>query len=182
MDVIDRVLAFWFEDGFDKRRKAWFAKNADFDAQIRTQFWDDVEKASKGEFDKFSETPKGALALMIFLDQFPRNIFREDPKAFATDAKALKISKQAIANGLDANLSIFQKIFFYLPFEHSENMDDQNQAVELCQALGDEDYLKYAIAHRNVIEKFDRFPHRNKVLGRVSTADEIEFLVRFRSF
>ena len=78
MDVIDRVLAFWFEDGFDKRRKVWFVKNADFDAQIRTQFWDDVEKASKGEFDKFSETPKGALALMIFLDQFPRNIFREE--------------------------------------------------------------------------------------------------------
>ena len=80
MDVIDRVLAFWFEDGFDKRRKVWFVKNADFDAQIRTQFWDDVEKASKGEFDKFSETPKGALALMIFLDQFHAIYLGKTPK------------------------------------------------------------------------------------------------------
>lgn len=182
MDVIDPVLAFWFEGDFEERRKAWFLKNADFDTQIRTQFGDDVEKASAGGYDALAETPLGALALLILLDQFPRNIFREDPKTFATDAKALGIAKQAIANGLDANLSVVQKIFFYLPFEHSENMEDQNRAVELCEALGDENYLKYAIAHRDVIEKFGRFPHRNKVLGRTSTADEVEFMKSFDSF
>ena len=182
MDVINSVLTFWFSDNFKERRKVWFIKNADFDSEIKIMFGDEVKKASTGVYDYLVQTPEGALALMILLDQFPRNIFRGDPKTFATDTKALNIAKKAIANGLDTNLTAVQKIFFYLPFEHSEDMNDQERAVELCEALGDESYLKYAIAHRDVIERFGRFPHRNKVLGRPSTAAEIEFLKTFGSF
>jgi len=182
LDVIKRVIAFWFDGNFEDRRKAWFIKSADFDTEIKIKFGDDVEKASAAAYDSLAQTPEGALALIILLDQFPRNIFRGDPQAFATDLKALVIARRAIANGLDTDLSVVQKIFFYLPFEHSENMDDQNRALELCEALGDDSYLKYAIAHRDVIERFGRFPHRNKVLGRLSTLEEIKFLKHFGGF
>ena len=182
MEVINRVLTFWFDGNFEERRKVWFIKSASFDSEIKTKFGGDVKKASAGVYDTHAQTPGGALTLIILLDQFPRNIFRGDPKTFATDSKALRIAKQAINSGLVTDLTIVQKIFFYLLFEHSENMDDQNRAVELCQALGDESYLKYAIAHRRVISRFGRFPHRNKVLGRLSTVAEIEFLKSFKSF
>ncbi len=182
MDVVARVLEFWYAGQFNERRKAWFKKDPDFDAEIRRQFGDDVEKASKGDYDHLAETPEGALALIILLDQFPRNLFRNDPKTFATDSKALALAKEAVAGGLDKELTPFQKIFIYLPFEHSENLQDQHRAVELCEALGDADYLKYAIAHRDVIAQFGRFPHRNKVLGRKSTKAEVEFLKNFDAF
>ena len=182
MDVINRVLTFWFDGNFEDRRKMWFIKSADFDDTIKIKFGGDVEKASANTYDIHTQTSEGVLTLMILLDQFPRNIFRGGPQAFATDLKALGIAKQAIRNGLDADLSVVQKLFFYLPFEHSENMDDQNWALELFEALGDESYLKFAIAHRDVIERFGRFPHRNKVLGRSSTAEEIRFLKYFGGF
>lgn len=182
MDVTARVLEFWFAGQLNKRRKAWFKKDPDFDNEIRSLFGDDVEKAASGAYDHLTETPEGALALIIMLDQFPRNLFRNDPKTFATDSKALVIAKDAIAKGFDKGLTPFQKIFIYLPFEHSENLEDQNRAVELCEALGDEDYLKYAIAHRDVITQFGRFPHRNQVLGRQSTKAELTFLETFNAF
>jgi uncharacterized protein (DUF924 family) len=182
MDVINRVLTFWFDGNFEDRRKVWFIKSNDFDAKIKIKFGDDVEKASTATYDFRTQTPEGALGLIILLDQFPRNIFRGNPQTFATDLKALRIAKQAVADGLDANLTVVQKVFFYLPFEHSENMEDQNQALKLFEALGDESYLKYAVAHRDVIERFGRFPHRNKMLGRASTEEEIRFLKNFKSF
>ena len=112
MDVINRVLTFWFRDNFEERRKVWFIKNADFDSEIKIKFGDEVKKASTEVYDYLAQTPGGALAFMILLDQFPRNIFRGDPKTFATDTKALNIAKKAIANGLDTNLTAVQKIFF----------------------------------------------------------------------
>ena len=182
MDVINRVLTFWFSGNFEVRRKEWFMKSAAFDDKIKTKFEVDVKKASTGLYDTLAQKAEGALTLMILLDQFPRNIFRGDPQSFATDFKALGIAKQAITNGLETKLTVTQKIFFYLPFEHSENMEDQNQAIKLCEALGDESYLKYAIAHRDVINSFGRFPHRNKILGRQSTEEEISYLESFKSF
>ena len=182
MDLVARVIDFWFAGKPDEKRKVWFKKDPAFDSEIRALFGDHVAKASAGEYDHLAETAEGALALIIMLDQFPRNLFRNDPKTFASDSKALGLAKDAIAKGFDKSLTPFQKIFIYLPFEHSETLEDQNRAVELCEALGDEDYLKYAILHRDVIAQFGRFPHRNKVLGRQSTKSEIEFLETFNSF
>ena len=181
-DVINRVLAFWFVGNSESHRKAWFIKSASFDDEIKSKFEDELKKASSGEYDNLTQMPRGVLTLMILLDQFPRNIYRGSPKAFATDFKALEIAKVAIANALDLDLNSIQRVFLYLPFEHSENMDDQNRAIELFQALGDESFLRYAIAHRRVIKRFGRFPHRNKVLIRKSTEEEIEFLENFRGF
>jgi uncharacterized protein (DUF924 family) len=111
MTVINQVLTFWFGSNFEERRKAWFIKNANFDAEIKVKFESDVKKASTEVYDTLAQTPESALTLMILLDQFPRNIFRGNPKAFATDSKALRIAKQAIAVGLDTDMSTFQKIF-----------------------------------------------------------------------
>jgi uncharacterized protein (DUF924 family) len=113
MDVINRVLTFWFEENFEECRKAWFIKSADFDFEIKTKFGDDVKKASAEVYDIHAQTPEGALALMILLDQFLRNMSRGDPKSFATDSKALRIAKQTIANGLDIDLTVVQR--FFLP-------------------------------------------------------------------
>lgn len=182
MTLTEQVLDFWYAGDVTNRRNAWFKKDKNFDDEIRSRFGADVEKAAIGQHDGLLETPEGALALLIMLDQFTRNLYRNDAKTFAADPKALEIAKQAIEKGHDQALSMYQKIFFYLPFEHSENREDQDRAVELCTVLGDEDYLKYAIAHRDVIVKFGRFPHRNEVLGRKSTDEEVEFLKEFGAF
>lgn len=182
MNLVEQVLAFWYAGNVNERRKAWFQKDPDFDEEIRRRFGADVEKAASGQYDDLAETPEGALALLILLDQFPRNLYRNDAKTFASDGKALEVAKAAIARGHDAKLTPYQRIFFYLPFEHSETLEDQEQAVALCRDLGDADYLKYAIAHRDVIARFGRFPHRNAVLGRRSTEQEVEFLKTFNAF
>ena len=182
MKLVEQVLDFWYAGNVNEKRKAWFKKDPDFDEEIRRRFGADVEKAAAGQHDDLLETAEGALALLILLDQFPRNLYRNDPKTFASDGKALEIAKAAIARGHDAELTPYQKIFFYLPFEHSEHMEDQERAVALCTDLGDADYLKYAIAHRDVIARFGRFPHRNEVLGRTSTEEEVAFMKTFNAF
>ena len=182
MGVINRVLTFWSDGNLVERRKAWFVKSADFDSEIETKFRDDVRKASFGVYDTHAQTPYGALTLMNFLDQFPRNMFRVDPKLFATDLKALRIAKRVIANFLDIDLNVIQILFFYLPFEHSENRDDQNRAIVLSRELSDESYLKSAISHQDVISRFERLPHQNKALVRPTTLAEREFLNSFGSF
>jgi len=182
MSLVEQVLDFWYAGDVTNRRKEWFKKDPLFDDEIRTRFGADVEKAAAGEHDELLETPEGALALLILLDQFPRNLYRDNAKTFAADPKALEIAKRAIEKGHDQALTPVQKIFFYLPFEHSEALSEQDRAVELCAALGDEDYLKYAIAHRDVIDRFGRFPHRNEVLGRESTQEEVAFLKEFGGF
>ena len=134
------------------------------------------QKAIKGELDPLSETPEGSLALVIILDQFPRNMYRGTPQAFASDAKALKVAKEAVEKKFDRDLLPMQRMFLYLPFEHSENIDDQEQSVKFFENLGDELALKYAIEHRDAITQFGRFPHRNAILGRESTPEELRFL------
>lgn len=187
MTHINDVLTFWFGDpnvansGYGTQRKEWFVKNSAFDQEIVNRFLPTYEQAIAGHLDDWQQSPFGSLALAIVLDQFPRNMFRGTPRAFAADAKAQTVAQGAIARGDDQQLEPVQRIFLYLPLEHSENLNDQHQCVRLYQRLiaaSDDlsDTLGYAIRHRDVIEKFGRFPHRNAILGRESTPTELEFL------
>jgi uncharacterized protein (DUF924 family) len=186
MSRVNEILDFWFgrpqgnEAEYGKRRAVWFVKNPEFDQEIQTRFRADYEEAAAGKLDDWKESPQGCLALILLFDQFPRNMFRGDPQTFATDSQALSVAQHAIAQSFDQELIPVQRWFMYLPFEHSENLEHQYRAVELFRQLGDDpdslDVLSYAIRHRDVIERFGRFPHRNKILGRPSTPEEAEFL------
>ena len=166
-DVVD----FWRVAGAEK----WFGKDAAFDADFRDRFLAAHEAAASGALDSWAETADGALALMILLDQFPRNAFRGTARMFATDAKALVLADAAIGAGLDAEVEPALRAFLYLPFEHSEALADQDRAVALFRPLG-ADLLHWAEVHRDIIVRFGRFPHRNAVLGRSSTVEELAFL------
>jgi uncharacterized protein (DUF924 family) len=173
--LASEVLHFWFGAGaeYGAVHKRWFAKDPAFDAEVRTRFSDLHEELSaKGDW---LDCARGCLARIVVLDQFPRNMFRGTPRAFATDALALAAARHAIASGYDRDWLRVEKIFAYLPFEHSEALADQQRACELMRPLGEEQY-DYALRHRAIIEGFGRFPHRNAILGRASTAEEIEFL------
>ena len=176
-DTKQDVLYFWFEE---TRPAQWFQKNEDFDRIIRERFLITVEMAQDGLCDHWTAQADGALALCITLDQFPRNIFRNSPRAFASDEKALLVAKGAIAKGYDQVLPPLRRRFFYLPFEHSENPEDQKTSVALFAAMKDEDPVgyEYALRHMDIIERFGRFPHRNAVLGRESRPDELLYLQR----
>ena len=182
MELVERVLSFWFGTGEDGYREIWFKKDPEFDREIAGRFAGDRDIAANGGYDAMAETPNGALALVILLDQFSRNLLRGEAAAFASDPKALAIAKTAIANGFDLTMPLYRRSFFYLPFEHSENIVDQDRGVELFTALGDKNMLEYMINHRDIIARFGRFPHRNEVLDRKSTAEEIEFLKSFEAF
>jgi uncharacterized protein (DUF924 family) len=166
------VLAFWRAAGPDK----WFKKDDAFDAEIGARFRTAIEAAAAGRLSQWEATPEGALALLILLDQFPRNIFRESARAFAADPLARAVAGRAIAQKFDQRVSPAERLFFYLPFEHSEDLADQERAVALIRALGDADLLKWAELHADIIRRFGRFPHRNSVLGRTTTPDEQAFL------
>jgi len=176
----DEVVAFWFGEGADygKRHKRWFLKDPAFDAEIARRFFPLHEKrtADRGWLDG----PRACLARVLVLDQFPRNMFRGTARAFASDALALETARQAVDNGYDRQLLPVERLFVYLPFEHSERLDDQDRACALCEPLAafpeTDDALRYAVAHRDIIQRFGRFPHRNAVLGRGSTPGELEFL------
>ncbi|MEM6781688.1 MAG: DUF924 family protein [Pseudomonadota bacterium] len=171
------VLQFWFEDS---QPQQWFQVSPEFDAQIKERFEDQYNLAAEGLCDDWKNGPDGCLALCLLLDQFPRNMFRDTPKAFATDKQALLIAKHAIAKGFDQVLQPIKRRFIYLPYEHSENINDQRTCVELFEKMQDEDPLgyEYAVKHLKVIEKFNRFPHRNAVLGRDNTEEEEEYLAQ----
>ena len=173
MDEAEAVIAFWFAPGLDER---WFVADPAFDAEIRERFQPLVERAAAGDCDDWIGSPRGALALCLLLDQFPRNIWRGSPLAYACDAKAREVSRAVIAAGLDRQLPAQQRPFLYLPFEHSEDLADQERCVALMRDLDDEELLDYAQRHRDIVARFGRFPHRNVVLGRESTAEEVEFL------
>ncbi len=184
---MDEILAFWFGDpesdntSYRARRTLWFRKDPDVDQVMRDRFLPLYEKAASGHLDAWQATPLGMLALIILLDQCSRNMFRDHPKAFATDATARALAKRAIANGWDQQLSPLQRFFIYTPLEHSELLADQQLSVSLFQQLADQcpdlaDAYDYALRHKAVIERFGRFPHRNAVLGRVTTPEEAEFL------
>ncbi len=184
MERVNEILEFWFGDGSDPaRERRWFAQDAAFDQACRAGFMTDHERAAGGELDRWKEEPSSTLALVLLLDQFPRNIFRGAPRAFATDPKALATAKDAGARGFDLALPPVQRPFIYLPFQHSENLDDQKESVRLFHKLAAEHpamagYVQYAEQHIGLIRRFGRFPHRNAVLGRASTAEETEFLQR----
>ena len=176
MDVFRQVVAFWVNAG----RKSWFARNETFDAQIRGRFLDLHFEAARGELEGWLDHPEGALGLLLLLDQFPRNMFRGTAHAFATDPLARRVADSAIAAGHDQSMPTDLRAFFYLPFEHSEDLADQRRSCDLCAVLardtGDPDALKWARLHYEIIERFGRFPHRNACLGRETTPQEQAFL------
>ncbi len=167
------VVSFWIKAG----PKAWFGKSEAFDAEIRQRLEALHHAAARGELDDWAATPEGALALLLLLDQFSRNLFRGSPHAFATDPKARKVAREAVDRGFDGQIDPELRQFFYLPFEHSEDMADQARSLALTEACGDADLAKWAKLHRGIIQRFGRFPHRNAELGRPSTAEEAAFLL-----
>lgn len=184
--MIRDVLDFWFADGPDGYRLAWFKRDDAFDAEIRTRFGPLVAPARAGSLDDWASTPEGALALFLVLDQFPRNLFRGSPEAFASDAHALTLARRIVLGArLDLALTPTQRVFLYLPFEHAEDMAAQDLSVALFEGLRDHPAhaaangtIDYAWRHRAVIAQFGRFPHRNAVLGRESTPAELTYLAQ----
>ncbi len=180
-DVTDAVLDFWFgqpnDDGQTIPQAHWFKSTPELDAEIRSRFAVGHEQAMAGTFDALVDTSDDHLAMVVMLDQFPRNMFRGTPKAFASDPLALTWARKAVELGYDmAQPAPHRRMFFYLPFEHSEELADQDTCVSLMAKLGNDDYLKYAHLHRDVIVEFGRFPHRNAILGRQSTKREQAYL------
>ncbi|QUD90000.1 DUF924 family protein [Phenylobacterium montanum] len=170
------VIGFWTKAGPAR----WFDKSDAFDQEIRERFEAAHHAAARGEFAGWGETAEGALALLLLLDQFPRNLFRGSAHAFATDPLARRIAERAIAAGHDLATGVQLRQFFYLPFEHSEALADQDRCLELMlgldRATGDEDWSKWANIHRDIIVRFGRFPHRNTAFGRQTTPEEQAFL------
>ncbi len=166
------ILDFWFSQ---TAKSKWFAKDPAFDSEITQKFLSTYQLAKQQDLD-WPESPESYLALVILFDQFPRNMFRNKPEAYATDSMARDIAKKAIAKGLDSQLSEERRRFFYMPFMHSEELSEQEYAIELFTKLENKKTLNYAIIHKQIIERFGRFPHRNDVLGRQSTEAELEFL------
>lgn len=184
MDEARQVLEFWFgapgSPGHGQRRDAWFKKDAAFDAEIRARFLTLWERAHQGALAAWATERASLLAFIVLTDQFPRNMFRGDPRTFATDPQALAAARTMLERGWDAQCSLYERAFVYLPFEHAESIADQDRSVALYATLrgtpdGD-NYHDYAIRHRDIVVRFGRFPHRNAVLGRPSTPEEVEFL------
>lgn len=179
------VLSFWFGDGMP-RIDLWFGKDPAFDEEIRTRFGDALEAALHGALDAWTETPHGRLALVLVLDQFPRNAFRGTPQSFAGDERARSHVRRGLARGDDLTYSTTGCGFFYLPLEHAEDLPTQEESVRLYTLLHErtppaqqgmtKELLEYAVRHRDIIARFGRFPHRNEILGRSSTPEELAFL------
>lgn len=165
------VTAFWREAG----RQSWFSKDAAFDDAFRARFLALHEQAVQGGLDHWLNDAEGALALLLLLDQFPRNCFRGSPRMYASDAQARAAAARVIETGLDLRIELELRLFIYLPFAHSEALADQDYSVALQQSLGEEP-LSHARGHRDIIRRFGRFPHRNAILGRTTTAEETAFL------
>ena len=183
--LVEDLLAIWFgqpgEADWGQPRDCWFLPNAEFDRLLAQHFSDATDQAAQGHLDHLAADPRGTLALLLLLDQLPRNLYRDDPRAFASDVRALALATDAVAAGEDRLVEPLQRWFFYLPFEHSENIADQDRSVALFASLGTDHQqgLDYAERHRAVIRRFGRFPHRNKILGRTSTPQETAFLENF---
>ncbi len=165
------VLTFWREAGPSR----WFRKDEDFDREFRARFLAAHDAAMRGDLDAWSQDHDSVLALLILLDQFPRNAFRGTPRMFESDSKALEIARLSRSAGYDKQAGPELRNFFYLPFMHSEDLADQDLGVELARGLGD-DPLRWALVHHDIIQKFGRFPHRNDLLGRTTTPEEQRFL------
>lgn len=191
-DQPDRVLAFWFgppgsaTEIAGRQRKLWFGKSPENDRTVVERFAATLVGATAGRLDHWARTPRGRLALVIVLDQFPHHIHRDQPQAFATDPQSLALSLDALDSGEDRKLAPIERVFLYLPLEHAESLELQERSVSLYEQLAHEaatderalfdGFLDYARKHRDVVARFGRFPHRNEILGRASTPDELEFL------
>lgn len=173
MTKADEILKFWFHDVDASLR---FAKNAELDQKIRNRFAQTYEDIVAGKTEDWRKTPEGRLAEIVVLDQFSRNMFRDSPKAFAADSLALKLAMEAVAVGDDIKVPVEKRAFFYLPYMHSEDPQIHEKAMKLFAQAGLESNFKFEVLHKNIIDRFGRYPHRNEVLGRVSTPEEIEFL------
>ncbi len=191
MEQASEVLEFWFGEptgpfADDVHRQQWFNGGPAFDSRCRTRFSSLAARAADGELEQWLETPKTCLAYILLCDQIPRNIHRGTPMAFAADGPALNAARTGVDRGLDRTLGFDERCFFYLPFEHSESIIDQHTCVGLFSQLRDQtpdgfrhltgNYLQFAHQHRDIIQRFGRFPHRNALLGRTSTPAELEFL------
>lgn len=174
------ILDFWFGTvgggTYGTPRKVWFEVDAAFDAEVRARFLADHEAAADGRRAAFDGHPRGRVAHVLLLDQVPRNAFRGTARAFATDGMALARAKAAVAAGADAQLIAVERLFLYLPYQHAEDLAEQETSVRLYEALGNDDWLDFAIRHRDIVARFGRFPHRNAALGRETTPEEAEFL------
>jgi uncharacterized protein (DUF924 family) len=168
------ILAFWREAG----RQRWYKRDDAFDAEVRTRFLDLWQRAAAGELSSWEKTDDGALALVIVLDQFPRNMFRGDAMTWSSDTLAREVASRAIARGADRRIEAALLEFIYMPFMHSEHLPDQLRCVELFRQAGNTDNLGYAEDHADIVRRFGRFPHRNRILGRATTPEEQAFLDR----
>ena len=171
--MYQQVLNFWFEE---IEPKQWWVKDADFDRLIKERFLTVYDRACRCELFPWRTAPEGRLAEIIALDQFPRNIFRDTPQAFATDPLALALAQEAVARGDDTKLPQRRRNFLYMPYMHSESLEIHQVAMDIFKQNGSESALEYEIKHKEIIEKFGRYPHRNRILGRDSTPEELEFL------
>ena len=174
------ILDFWFGPAPHSPRAEWFRKDAAFDATIKHRFGDAIDAAIAGAYREWCTDAQGALARILLLDQFTRNVFRGTARSFAGDAEALATATSLVDRGLDRTMDRYERAFVYLPFEHSEDRQIQDRAIalftELAQETGDRGTLEWAAKHAAIIRRFGRYPHRNAVLGRASTPEEIEFL------
>ena len=170
----EELLSFWFRP---EHKEKWFSRDDAFDAELDEAFGALHRAAARGELAAWRETARGCLALVILLDQLSRNFYRGTPEAFAHDADALALATAAIARGFDRELSESERACLYMPFEHSEDLTDQEQGVALMEGLAsDPGWHRFAVMHRDIIARFGRFPHRNEILGRQSSAEELAFL------
>jgi uncharacterized protein (DUF924 family) len=181
MERAEEILKFWFGAGDSGRQQLWFSADPAFDRACTNGFSGDYERAAGGELDQWMKQPASALALILLLDQFPRNMFRGAARAFATDSKARAMTRHVVAAGFDRALSAPRRAFVYMPLEHSEDLADQHESLRLFRELAQDDpaeagYVQYSERHMELIARFGRFPHRNQVLGRISTPQELEFL------
>lgn len=195
MQSIDEVLEFWFGSAYPdlgdatiagRQSKLWWGKDAAVDAEMRNRFEPVVQAAGRGQLDDWKRTPDGWLALILLTDQFTRNIYRDTADMFRFDSAARALCVEGIEAAFDERLRLIQRVFFYLPLEHAESSDDQAWCVDLMRGLAREapedqrtvfeDFVGYAEAHQRIVDRFGRFPHRNAILGRESTEEEIEFL------
>ena len=190
--MVDELLTFWFGSSTDaaavakEKSSLWWSKNPAIDAEIRQRFERLIGRAAAGELHEWQTSPRGRLALILLTDQFPRNIYRDSPDAFAYDPKALSWCLGGIEQALDLKLRPIERVFFYLPLEHAESLECQDRSVEQFRELLDaadaarkdvfKEYFDFAVRHRDIIARFGRFPHRNKILGRPSTSEELVFL------
>jgi uncharacterized protein (DUF924 family) len=184
--IFQDILDFWFGEASSKEygqfRPMWFRGTPEIDHFIRDRFEEIYEEAKQWDFDKQSYTAEQMMALILLFDQFPRNMFRGTSKAFATDNLAHSLSTKAIDLRFDQELPYFMRLFVYMPFEHSENLEDQELSVSLFEKLKDPELIRYALEHYGIVKKFGRFPHRNKILNRSSTLEEIEHLKTHQGF